>query len=336
MSAETDDAPKQRGFGFWLSRFVLLIGLGVLFYYGYCWGWWGQSSLLLQYLFQCSCPPASEQARYPDNLDVIVSACKYGSSILSPSGRLLYVREEESGINSTYLLDLQTDEKIPFALPEGSNHFLTDDLIFHSYYGDDEYVLDRSTGQQYPIRQFVHLRRDAYINGNLNLNVLANELRDAGDVFLIDNNTIVALALGFQTSREHNFYIDQTSLQEYDPNRGEQFLTENRIDYQAVPGTFQEEALSPDRRFIAGKDGIYLAESGDKVVEAYTARGITGKYFSIQGWAYDSSGVIYYKFLDACLVELPSYDGGVCSIRVQQPLIKLKVPEEYLLPRETP
>jgi len=50
----------------------------------------------------------------------------------------------------------------------------------------------------------------------------------------------------------------------------------------------------------------------------------------------ESSGVIYYKFLDACLVEPPSYDGGVCSISVPQPLLKLKVPEEYLIPTQTP
>jgi hypothetical protein len=311
-----------------------------LLYYGYCWGFWGRGSLLLQYLFQCSCPAASEEARYPEQVDVIVPACRYVSSTL-PSGRLLFVREEVSGVSSTYLLDLQTKEKTSLTLGEGSNHFLTDDLLFlsleygHEYEGG-EYILDRSTGEQYPIRDFVYLRTDAYTNSNLNLNVFAEELRDAKDVFLIDDNIIVVLASDFQTFPEANFYLRRSSFPGYDANRAEQFLKQNNISYHAVPGNFQEEALSPDGRFIARKDGIYLSESGEKVVEAYTARGITGKYFSVQGWTYDSSGVIYYKFLDACLVELPSYDGGVCSIRVPQPLIKLKVPEEYFLPRETP
>jgi hypothetical protein len=99
---------KPRGYRFWLPRIVLLLGLPLLFYYGYCWGLWGRGSLLLQYLFQCTCPPASEEARYPEEVDVIVPACRQSYVELSPSGRLLAVREEQAGLPSTYLLDLQS------------------------------------------------------------------------------------------------------------------------------------------------------------------------------------------------------------------------------------
>ena len=89
--AETTHVPKRRGYRFWLSCLLLLLGLPLLFYHGYCWGLWGRSSLLLQYLFQCSCSPASEEARYPEQVDVIVPACRNGGINLSPTGRLLYV-----------------------------------------------------------------------------------------------------------------------------------------------------------------------------------------------------------------------------------------------------
>jgi len=341
------DTSKQRGYRFWIGCFILLLGLPLL-YYGYCWGWWGRQSLLLQYLFQCNCPPASEETRYPEAVDVVVPACRYSGSILSPSGRLLYVTEHNSKFSSTYLLDLQSNEKIPFTIGEGSNYFLTDDLLFlsleygHEGYKGGDYILVRTTGKQYPIQYFTSLRKDAlYANGDLNLEVLAMELQDAENVYLLDNKIIVALISDFQASPESNFYIDRTTLPGHDPNRAEQFLQQNHIDFRAVPGGFQEEAVSPDGRFIARADGIYLAGSGEKVVEAYPEKGLLrsyyGKYFSVpRGWTSDSSGVIYSKFMDSCLLELPSYEGGTCSISVPQPLIKLRMPEEYLSPTKTP
>jgi len=341
MQSKTNYPSKRSTYRFWLTRFFIFIGGCLLFYYGYCWGWWERSSLLLQYLFQCSCPAASEESRYPDKVDVIVPACSYAGSILSPTGNLLYAQEGESRFadtfSSTCLLDFRTNEKTPFFIGKGSSSFLTDDLLFlslefgHDYEGG-EYILDRTIGRQYPIQSFVFLREDAYVNSKPNLEVLAVELRDAKDVYLIDNDTIVALKSDFQESPEHSFYFED--LPGYDPNRGEQFLQQNHIDFHTVPRLFQEEAVSPDGRFIARRDGIYLAESDEKIADAYAVSGITGEHFSVRGWIFDSSGVIYYEFLGGCLLELPSYDGGTCSISVPQPLIKLKVPEEYLSPSE--
>jgi len=339
LPSETKDISKRQRRRVWLGCFTIILVSPLFLYYGYCWGWWGRQSLLLQYLFQCKCPVASEEARYPEAVDVVVPACRYAGSILSPSGRLLYVIEQTSTFSSTYLLDLQTNEKIPFTLGEGDNYFLTDDLLFlsleygHEGYEGGDYILDRTTGKQYPIQLFISLRNDAYVNGELNLEVLATELRDAQDVFVIDNDIIVALKSNFESSSERNFYIRASSLG-YDSDRAERFLQQNGIDYHFVPGPVQEEAVSPDGRFLAREDGIYLAGSGE-IVQAYTVRGITGEHFSIKGWTSDSSGAIYY-IIDNCLLELPSYDGGSCSISVPQPLIKLSVPEEYLSPRETP
>ena len=330
--------PKLRDYKFWLSLLFIFIGGCLLFYYGYCWGWWGRGSLLLQYLFQCSCPATSEEARYPDNVDVIVPACSYGGSILSPSGRLLYVSEQDSKFSLTYLLDFQTGVKTPLVLPKGSNYFLTDDLIFHSFYGDDEYILDIKTGNKYPIQNATRLKPNIYSMGDIEPTLLLGALLRVDQIFLIDDvfQPVIALSSDFRTHPDENFTFNVLEFPGDRPNRIEQFLQKNDIDYHFVPGFFQEEALSPDGRFIAREDGIYLAGSGKKIVEAYTAEGITGKYFSVLGWTYDSSGVLYYKFLDGCLLEPPSYDGGVCSIPVPQPLLKLKLPEEYLLPTQTP
>ena len=347
IQSEITHTSKQRGFRFWIGLFTLIVGLPLLLYYGYCWGLWGRGSLLLQYLFQCNCPPASEQTRYPDRVKVIVPACKYYNSIISPSGRLLYVEEKTSGSPSTYLLDLQTDEKTPFVLAEGSNHFLTDDLLFlsleygHGYEGG-EYILDRMNGKQYPIRKFMYWRSNAYVNGETNLNVLAQGLQEAKEVFVIDNDIIVALAADFRAFPERNFLSGWFDIPGEDPDRVEQFLQKNKISYHYVPDMFLDEALSSDRRFIARADGIYLTTTGQKIVEGYSARGLfhpySGENFSVRGWTYDGTGVIYSKFLNPCLVEASFFlsDEPGCFFEVPQPVIKLKVPEEYLLPMETP
>src|SRR5690349_18622434 len=109
---------KRQGMGFWIICFALV--LPGLFYYGYCLGLWGRNSLLLQYLFQCNCPSSTEGKRYPEGVEVIVSACHNGGVRLSPSGRFLAVRDNEDEHSSTYLLDFQTHQKIDFTLPYSS------------------------------------------------------------------------------------------------------------------------------------------------------------------------------------------------------------------------
>lgn len=348
MGTNHTTTDKPRGYRYWIIRIALLLGLPVLFYYGYCWGLWGRNSLLLQYFFQCSCPLASAEARYPDEVDVLVPACRYVSSILSPSGNFLYVQEDASHQIPGYFWDLRNNDKEPFFIPTGgTKDFLTDDLLFLSLeYGHDyeggEYILDRTTGKQYPIRFFVYLREDAYVNRKLNLDALDDSLRAVKDIFLIGGHTIVALASDFRTNPEHNFYIDRPAFPGYDENRAEQFLQQNKIEYHSVPDRFPGEVLSPDGKFIGRNDGIYLIKTNQKIVEGYSTskyyRSYSGKYFSVRDWTYDSSGVIYSKFLKPCLieVELPFIDTVECYLAVPQPLLKLNVPEEYLLSPETP
>src|SRR5215208_3729393 len=343
-------ARKQRDFTetilhylrIWVSYFVIIIGLGVLGYYGYCFGLWGRNSLLLQRLFQCNCPAFSEEWRYPKRVDIIAPACSYVGSILSPTGNLLYVMEGESRyartFTSTYLLDFRTNERVPFFIGQGSNYFLTDDLLFlslnygHTDYAGGDYILDRTTGKQYPIRSFIFLRKDAYANGNPNLDILANELRGTKDVYLIDNDTIVALKSDFRTFPKHSFSFDQWLLPGHHSNSGEEFLQENEINYHAISGPFQEEAVSPNGRFIARRDGIYLVGSKEKIVEGYTLKGSflggPGGYFGVRCWTYDSRGVIYHTSY-GCLLELTGDDIPYCTFEVPQPLLLLKVPEKY-------
>jgi hypothetical protein len=323
---------KRHGYLYWTIRIALLLGLPILIYYGYCWGWWRRHSLLLQYLFQCSCPPASEEARYPDKVDVIVPACQYVSSRLSPSGRLLYITEKKDEHTITYLLDLQMGEKILFTIPDAF-YFLTDDLLYVYYKGDD-YILDWTTGEQYPIRRFVFSHPDAYVNGEVNLNTLGEVLRGSKYVFLINNNseTVVALASDFRTAPEHNFLTVRYDILGHNIDNMEQFLQENNITYQNIPADFPHQVLSPDGTYIARNDGIYLAATNQKIASYGRS------FLAVRGWTSDGHGVIYSRFLNPCVIETNwgIMDDEACYFEVPQPVLKLKVPEEYSLPKQTP
>jgi hypothetical protein len=308
-----------------------------LVYYGYCWGVWGRSSLLLQYLFQCSCPPASEEARYPDEVDVIVPACSYVSSRLSPSGRLFLVSEKKNGIATEYLLDMQTLEKNTIT-NQPYPTFLTDDLWFVES-GLEDTIIDRITGREYPIRSFAFWREDAYINGEPNLELLVATLRTADHVFFTqrNNDTVVVLMPDFLTSSEQSFTFNRSNISTGNFNeRIEQFLRENNITYQTIPEDFLNEAVSPDGRLVARADGIYLIETGQRIVAGYSIGGffhpLSGKYLEVRGWTNDGTGVIYSKFLSPCIIEMGMLDGVACFYEVPQPALKLKVPEKHLLP----
>lgn len=340
---------RQRRTQIWLTSFTFLLVLPLFFFYRYCWGLWGRGSLLLQHLFQCSCPVESEEERYPDEVDVVVPACRYGGVWLSPSGRLLYVREIEDESTSTYLMNLQSQEKTPFFIPEGSYHFLTDDLMFlwvdcGKGYECGYFILDLKTGKQYPLRRFLNLRPDAYQYGKVDLEILVDYLKGAKDVFLIDavgggGEVIVALNSDFGIFPERNFFIS-SPLSDYDSDSEELFLQNNNIDYYYVSAMFPGEAISPDGRFIARSDGIYLTATDQKIVEEYSSnryyRWYRWGFFSVRGWTHDGTSVIYSTFLTPCLVEVPILDEIGCFKSVPQPLIKLKVPEEYLSPVEAP
>lgn len=331
---DNPNPPKPRGYRFWLTRLTLLLGLPLLLYYGYCWGWWGRGSLLLQYLFQCSCPAISAEARYPEYIDVVVPACKYLESLHSPSGRLIYVLAEGSGTTSTYLLNLETGERTLLTLPdEGSNYFLTDDLIFNAYHRGDEYIFDLFNKIKYPIQRFGNRRPEAYIDGKLNLDFLIAELRGTEDVFLIGDDSIVVFVNGFPERPEDNFIILRSDFPGREADRIEDFLKQNNIIYRYVPDRYPSELISPDGKFVARADGIYLVASGQKIVEGYSgsATFLSGKYFAVRGWTYDGSGVFYSKSIIhwPCLIEGPTLaDVPLCIFKVPQPLLILKVPEE--------
>jgi hypothetical protein len=329
MEAKSINSSKRRGVRTWISCFSILVGLPLLLYFGYCWGVWGRQSLLLQYLFQCNCPAASEEARYPRSMEVVIPACQTVNVFfrLSPSGRFLYMRKEENGLASAKLLDLQTGERLKVT-DQRISSFLTDHLWFIEG-GVEGHIIDVTNGTEYPIKTFRFWQENTYINGAPNLELLVLALLEAEQVFFTANNdTVIVLMSEFPTNLEQNFTFDRSDIPGWDSNRVDLFLKENNIIYQTVLADFPHEAVSFDGRFIARDDGIFLAKTNQLIVETPVSL--------VKGWTYDNRGVIYASSRCLFRYSFPFADDSACFRRVPQPVIMVKVPEEYLSPDEVP
>lgn len=339
--ANIDNASNRRVYLFWLgffSRLGLLLGLPFLIYYGFCWGVWDRNSLLLQHLFQCKCPNSSEEWRYPSYIDVIIPACSNGGVRLSPNGRFLFVYDKDSNNLSNYIFDIQANERIPISLPDGQYYFLNDNLLYvFVWYGGSfeggDYFFDLTTNTMYPIQSFVHTHPSSYVNGDADPVKLAAALQQSNDIYLVNNgtDTVVALVSDFHAHPEQNFFMNRFDISGLDLNRVEKFLQQNNINYKTVLTDFPDGMASPNGRFMAHQDGIYLVETNRKIID-----GIPGQL--VRGWTNDSRAVLYSTYGSRCLLRLgfPFTDDTWCKIGVPQPVLLFKVPEEYLPPAQTP
>lgn len=328
ISPKRSNLTKGIGFGF-----LMIGGTFIALYVGYCIGIWGRSSLLLQYFFQCNCTWVNEELRYPAQVDIVISACKESYVELSPSGLTLQVSEEMPDKSSQYyLLDLKTKEKT-IITNQRFSIFLTDSLGFIES-GLEDYLIDRITGLQYPIQSFRYWQENSYINGEPNLNLLTDALSQSEKVFFIRNSdTVVVLMINSFSYPDNRFTFDGSDIPGWDNERVEQFLEENQVVYQNIPEHLPNEAVSQNGKFVARADGIYLVTTGQKIVEGYSVNiFFRREYFSIRGWNYDDSGVIYSRILSTCLMKIgfPMGDGIGCFYEVPQPVVLLKVPQKYL------
>ena len=333
---QTSSPPKPYKYPFLARYLTLLLGLGVVGYYSYCFGLWGRGSLLLQYLFQCGCPGFSGELRYPREVDFIMSACRREEIILSPSGRLVMVlpKARIDGYATAKVLNLQTNDKTSLRLPDGHSYFLTDDLMYiFAYFGSDheggDHILDLRTNTMYPIQTFRQWSPDSFVSGNADPIKLAEALRRAGSVYYIKHHRrIVALPQDLARIPDQAFLSSAFDVpDEGDVNRVEPFLQENNIHYEPVYALSGSDSLSPDRKFIARNDGIYLAATDQLIVEA--------PFEGVEGWVYDGRGAIYTGRGCVFLFSLPGLDMS-CLAWINQPVILLKVPEEYLSSTQTP
>ncbi len=91
------------------AQLALIVALPPIFFWGYCHGWWLKNVPILYSLLFCKCPAWAEPNFHPDNVEVIVPACRNPSEAsLSWDGRYLLSSQLVADRNNFHLLDLKT------------------------------------------------------------------------------------------------------------------------------------------------------------------------------------------------------------------------------------
>jgi hypothetical protein len=318
---------KTRVFGLGCGGLLLFAGLLYwIVYWGYCWGWWGQSNRFLQYAFQCQCPIEGEEARYPESIDVLFSACEDPGSVrLSPSGRYWQITLHDK----RYSYDYATDQLRPYSLP-GPGFFLTDEYIMtfepnsSSHFKDHKHYLYSVGGEK--LLQF----NLAQINDDLSLDATTiRAFRDADKVYIFEGRA-VALAKDPLQNLAANYVLGDPDDGSLTAKQIEQILEQYGINYQVTtPGRISHNGLmqSDDVR------GIMLIANGKTLASNYNPYNDLNCDLTAGLWVYEDRGAIMSQrrmYLTGCSTGRPI---EVNAFEIPQPLLLLKVPPEYLSPQ---
>jgi hypothetical protein len=316
-----------------INRLVSLKALGILIavglfcwsvYWTWCWGWWGQENKWLQYLLQCQCPTASEEARYTDNMDVLFSACENPLFLDdSPSGR--YIRVSLHG--SIFIYDQQSDA-LSQSIQQGRVYFLTDDLIVFTKKSNNsepiEYILfDLNKDQQLTLELIPMDRNHAYNPAALTV------FHKADKVYVTGSHSAglaVALAQDYLQHPESNFVFGRAIAVSPTPvEEITDILQSNGIDFEL---SMARNNVSHNGSYEFSGDDIVLVPSKQLISRVFNP----DDRFYGQAWAYEDKGVIYESPQGVYLIGRPDRPLSLLLFRVPQPLLLLKVPIEYLGP----
>jgi hypothetical protein len=230
-----------------------------------------------------------------------------------------------------YLLNFVTSSREEAPTPFNFT-FVTDDLLLVYPPGVDSYLLERQLMEQ---SQIIDLFPGMVLGGELDYRTadpttLLNLLRSANDLHLIGRTLIVLGGQLMEGSPELNYTVDEGRWLGANQHGDlmAQFLDEHGIpfDSSAQPRNIGLGLISHSGLFTARQDGIYFSGSGQRIVENYRPPG--GYYFGFAGWVYDDRGLILYRG-GHYLIDI----GSPLYIRagfVNQPILLLKVPPEYL------
>lgn len=319
-------------------RVVVVVGILCLapavLYFSWCWGWWGRGSLWMQYLLQCNCPLSSEPARYPAEVDVLVSACQRGNVAVSPGGTSMLVRPDAPG--DSYLWDLTTGTRQLLPTP-GYYSFVTDDVLWVSPPGArEQYLFNWRTQTASELTELWSPRVPGgeRADGTPNAEALLPLLRSTDQVYLPDTPYLsdeYVLVLGGQLvagADRRNFLISRWAW--VDRAASDEslraFLEEQGIAYHLQRTRYSVEWPSPTGRYVARTDGIFLAATGERIasMEGQARRG-----FGMRGWLFDERGFVMDGYPDY-LIDLYIIEASIRLGRVDHPVLVLQVPSEYL------
>lgn len=313
-----------------LKNVLIVMATLVAFYYlarfTYHQGWWGRDNLFARSMWLCSGPPELEESFYPDNVDVLVSACEnqLGMSVLSDRIILFFSEYEWHYINLT------TDKRSVFnsALSRYDiKLWISSDLILAWDNSDitrkhPVYYLFRPSTQEILLEiPYIDNIDDELVQGEETLNIpeLVATLQDSKNVFVRDD-TVLVLSTDYLQNTDKNFVFPASLL----PLPVYDFLEQNKIEYSEGAQSYcsNNKIISPNNRFEARTDGIYSFPEDNHIVDFNLGEHPFYDYYQPCGWLPDESGVIL------------NYGGSpydhLSFGELHQPVLKFELPNEYI------
>jgi hypothetical protein len=339
MPREADRRPLSRTQTAALLRAVVLFLAPLLLWQGYCWGWWLQSSSFMQRLFQCSCPPASEAARYPAFV-VIASACQkpFRLSVSHDYQRLIYREEVPNG--RVMVVDIATNQQyaLPFRATEALNVSVIDAPLFLVMLSsprsliDVRYVLydhgQNQVSDELPQEQWRHVRDTVFASPE-------DDERRIASVHIYPYAVLVAYR---DEAAAHVDYIVYTANLQTLVN--DLPAIRSQLDAQQIPYNYDPSfdaplgnarIGSPNGQYLVTRHGIQDQDTLELIqpVPAYFLH-LTPK-FEPRYWVAGGNAVLFTRST-ATVGDLgPTIAAVIPWFAVRQPLLLLPVPQEMSL-----
>lgn len=279
--------------------------------------------LYFQVVWSCAIPPSDP------NIEVVVSACRNPHLYsVSPSGRYLVYGAQGEGFR---LRDLASEsEEI---LSTSGRLWLSDQWLFQEEDRGNKrrfFVFDVTDKTRTPLQVANDLSGMIVRSDNeqltFNQEVLERFKNSEYVYFASESRFNIAIALGsdFKDNPDSSLVLILPAIRYgWDETAIADFLNKNSISYvelKSVYYAYSDEPLpSHNRKFLAEGTRI-ITSDGANLVQTQE------HYGTINGWAYDDSGVYF---------QLPGVRGGpilmpLFSTGKAEPILKLNVPQGYL------
>ncbi len=323
-----------------VSLIIVVGGLYLTLFTGFCRGWWGLDNILAHYWWRCACGPEFEQSLYPNHITVIVSSCREVSHTrLSSDGRYLALEDNQG----SRLIDFVTEQEKPWPYPfEGyGNYFWTDTLYL---IGTDKMwqLVDVADNQSLNIEAFEVVTPFRETPDGLPAATI-EPFRQANQVLVSKSGTMaLALAENPKHPEAKNYILLFTHpngvvgpddiVNELFENYG---ITYNQVTRgcNSILLNRIELCLSHDERFVTNTIGSGLGTSeGQGIVSDIEGEGLFIDGSGLIGWAHDNSGIyvgIGHEYISGRPGGLFNW-GLAPEIRLpSRAIVKIELPGNY-------
>jgi hypothetical protein len=303
--------------------------IGVTFFWGYCWNWWGQA-VLWDYLFQPICPPASDEARYPHNIDVLVSARyapKGGFSI--PSTRAMHYMTQKGTKVHHHLYDFEFNQIYQVNIPtDVSPVFITGQWILIENDRGNKVLLNIETSKQIiPTELTLESKLTEEIPHEV-LTILQ------GEVSVYIKNGFLMVLPRPTDNLSTNGYLVRGNDNDH-PTKAASQISE-KFHTLSIESINLDSNRSHDGRFYYGAISYYRPHVTAAIYhsDSQTPTSISSlSNFGATGWAYGHQGVILQSGVPTFLIGGPSIVVGTPALfPIPQPILLLRQDSQYLPP----